>query len=105
MRINSSNWNWSEYKDTDGIFAISDAAAAAVIEEIEKSGKRVPEDVKVIGFDGGRSFLNLGKKISSIGQSPKLIAKAICSTILNSCNAKPVKNQIIPVYFFEGETT
>jgi len=95
----------SEYKDTDGIFAISDAAAAAVIEEIEKSGKRVPEDVKVIGFDGGRSFLNLGKKISSIGQSPKLIAKAICSTILNSCNAKPVKNQIIPVYFFEGETT
>ncbi len=95
----------SEYKDVDGIFAISDAAAAAVIEEIELSGKRVPEDVKVIGFDGGRSFLNLGKKISSIGQSPELIAKAICSTILNLCNNKPVYDQIIPVYFFGGDTT
>ncbi len=95
----------SDYKDVDGIFAISDAAAAAVIKEIEKSGKRVPEDVKVIGFDGGRSFLNLGKRISSIGQSPKLIAKAICSTIVNYYNNETVEDKIIPVYFSDGDTT
>lgn len=95
----------SKYEDIDGIFAISDAAAAAVVKELESSGKRVPEDVKVIGFDGGRSFLNLGKKISSIGQSPQLIAKAICETILNYYNHQAVEDKIIPVYFFDGDTT
>lgn len=94
----------SQYENVDGIFAISDAAAAAVINEIEKSGKRVPEDVKVIGFDGGRSFLNLGKRISSIGQSPKLIAKAICSIIVNFYNNVKVEDEIIPVYYFDGDT-
>ncbi len=92
------------YSDIDGIFAISDAAAAAVIREIEHNGKRVPEDVKVIGFDGGRSFLNLGKKITSIGQSPELIAKAICSIIVSYYNKEAVEDKIIPVFFEPGDT-
>jgi DNA-binding LacI/PurR family transcriptional regulator len=95
----------STYKDVDGIFAISDAAAAAVIKEIEKSGKKVPEDVKVIGFDGGRSFLNLGKKITSIGQSPDLIAKAICEIILQRKDNTLIENRIVPVYLVDGDTT
>lgn len=94
-----------KHPDIDGIFAISDAAAAAVIKELQHKGKRVPEDVKVIGFDGGRSFLNLGKKITSIGQSPDLIAKEICYTIMNFYNNEAVKDRIIPVYFEEGDTT
>lgn len=92
------------YPDVDGIFAISDAAAAAVIKELQNKGKRVPEDVKVIGFDGGRSFLNLGKKITSIGQSPELIAKAICYTIINYNNNESVEDKIIPVFFEDGDT-
>ncbi|MDD3123235.1 MAG: LacI family DNA-binding transcriptional regulator [Candidatus Izemoplasmatales bacterium] len=89
---------------TDGIFAISDAVALAVIKELEKNGKKVPEDVKVIGFDGGRSFLNLGKRISSIGQSPKLIGKAIRDAVIKQINNQKVNDIILPVYFSKGET-
>lgn len=90
--------------DVDGIFAISDAAACAVIKELEKNGKRVPEDVKVIGFDGGRSFINLGKKITSIGQSPQLIAKAISESILSFYSNEVIKDKIIPIYFSDGDS-
>ncbi len=89
----------------DGIFTVSDAVAYATIQALEMMGKRVPEDVKVIGFDGGRSFLNLGKKITSIAQSPALIAKAIAEIISNFYSKQQIFNKIIPIEFIEGDTT
>jgi DNA-binding LacI/PurR family transcriptional regulator len=94
----------NENPDIDGIFAISDAVAVAIIKELERIGKDVPNDVKVLGFDGGRSFLNLGKRISSIGQSPKMIAKALRNAIMDMYNGEKVPNVIIPVYYAEGDT-
>lgn len=93
-----------DHPDVDGIFAISDAVAFAIIKELESNGKRVPEDVKVIGFDGGRSFLNAGKRITSIGQSPRLIAKALRNAIIDLYNGELVPNVIVPIYYAEGDT-
>lgn len=95
----------NSHPEVDGIFCISDAVAAEVILKLEKQGKRVPEDVKVIGFDGGRSFLNLGKRLTSIGQSPKLIAEAIMATISKFIEKKEAESVIVPVYLHEGDTT
>lgn len=92
------------HPEIDGIFCISDSVAAVVIRHLEKIGKRVPDDVKVIGFDGGRSFNNLGKRITSIGQSPKLIAEAISQVIHNYYDKKTVSSVIVPIYFQEGDT-
>lgn len=92
------------HPEVDGIFCISDAVAAEVIKNLEQSGRKVPEEIKVIGFDGGRSFINLGKRITSIGQSPKLIAEAVAQ-ILHQYNTKRTAQSIIvPVYFQEGDT-
>lgn len=93
------------HPEVDGIFCISDAVAAEVILNLEKHGRKVPEDVKVIGFDGGRSFINLGKRLTSIGQSPKLIAEAIAQIIKSLYEDKTVHKIVIPVYLQEGETT
>jgi DNA-binding LacI/PurR family transcriptional regulator len=95
----------NSHPEVDGIFCISDAVAAEVILKLEKNGRRVPEDVKVIGFDGGRSFINLGKRLTSIGQSPKLIAEAIMETILKFMHKKKTESITIPVYLQEGDTT
>ena len=93
------------HPEVDGIFCISDAVAAEVILNLEKHGKKVPEDVKVIGFDGGRSFINLGKRLTSVGQSPKLIAEGIAQIIKNLYEQKTVMKIVVPVYLQEGETT
>lgn len=36
----------------DGVFASDDSIALKVIQEVRRRNKRVPEDVKVIGYDG-----------------------------------------------------
>ncbi len=92
------------YPDVDGIFCISDAVAFSVIKVLEKNGKRVPEDVKVIGFDGGRTSYNFGKRISSISQNPKLIAGAIIKLALSFDKQKPNQKIICPVSWAEGDT-
>ena len=59
-----------------------------------------------MGYDGGRSFLNLGKQITSIDQQPHLTAKAIVDIIehyYKNTNSEPFK--ITPVQLVIGETT
>lgn len=92
------------HQEVDGIFCISDAVAAEVILELEKNNRRVPEDVRVIGFDGGRSFNNLGKNITSIGQDPEKLAVAFVEMIQSYYLKEKVDNKIIPVYFAPGDT-
>jgi LacI family transcriptional regulator len=94
------------HKDVDGIFCISDAVAARVIKTLELAGKQVPKDVKVMGYDGGRSFINLGKSITSIDQQPHLTAKAIVDIIEHYYkNTRIEPFQITPVKLVIGETT
>jgi len=95
-----------KHNEVDGIFCISDTVAARVIKTLENSGRRVPEDVKVIGYDGGRSFLNLGKSITSIDQQPHISAKAIVNIIDQYYNDHAIDPIIItPVKLKSGETT
>lgn len=93
------------HKEVDGIFCISDAIACEVILELERNGRKVPDDVKVIGYDGGRSFLNLGKSVTSINQNPKEIAKAICELVIGYYSNNIIENKILPVKLNLGETT
>lgn len=90
--------------DVDGVFCISDAVAAKLVLYLEQHGKKVPEDIKVIGYDGGRSFINLGKKMTSVGQDPKLIAKALVRIINAYYDKEEIKNEVVPVYFEKGDT-
>ena len=90
--------------DCDGIFAISDILAHIVIETLQSHGKRVPEDVRVIGYDGVESYLNLGKKISSIAQPVEALAKAMCKGILKRIHGQSVQSLILPVTYKSGDT-
>ena len=42
----------ADHPECDGIFAMSDATALGAIRGLADMGRRVPEDVRVIGFDG-----------------------------------------------------
>ena len=78
----------------------------ALKKELEEMGKRVPEDIQIIGYDG-LQFLNQGKPIvSSIAQPVHEIAKEAVRCLNELiANGKTEGNTKIPVSFQEGPTT
>ncbi len=42
----------AEYPTSDGVFAVCDALAFGVIEAVQEAGKSIPEELRLIGFDG-----------------------------------------------------
>ena len=93
-----------DHLDADGIFCISDMVAEVVIKKLESLGRRVPEDVKVIGYDGTKSYLNFGRTITSIEQPVQALAKCLVETLMSKIRGESVKNTILPVRFIEGQT-
>ncbi len=94
-----------EHQDTDGIFCISDMVAEVVIKKLEKLGKKVPEDIEVIGYDGTKSFLNFGRTITSIKQPVEDLAVQLTEAMMKKIAGKPVSDIILPVSLSIGQTT
>lgn len=90
----------------DGIFTSSDHLAVVVCEELREMGKRVPEDVQVVGFDGLRVLNQADLFVSSIEQPVKEMAECSvkCLMQLLACGkAEDVTD--LKVKFVEGGTT
>lgn len=92
--------------EIDGIFASTDHLAVVICEEVRRMGKRIPEDVQVIGFDGLR-LLNCGKPlVSSIEQPVQLIAETCVDILMRILKNEKVHNITdLPVKFVDGGTT
>jgi DNA-binding LacI/PurR family transcriptional regulator len=54
--------------DVDAIFAASDLMAAGVLRALRRAGRRVPDDVAVIGFDNAPLAGTMGPPLTTIGQ-------------------------------------
>lgn len=92
--------------EIDGIFTITDLAAVDVIKAIKKIGKRVPEDIQVIGFDGLKMTDATGYLVSTIVQPVEQMAKTAVSLLLDVIKGKPTPARtVLPVRFAEGDTT
>ncbi|WP_194396575.1 LacI family DNA-binding transcriptional regulator [Microbacterium atlanticum] len=54
--------------DLDGVFAASDAVAAGAIEAIKETGRQVPDDIGVVGFDDSAWALRTTPALSTVRQ-------------------------------------
>jgi LacI family sucrose operon transcriptional repressor len=90
----------------DGVFASNDISAVTVINAAAAIGKRVPKDLKVIGFDG--IFLSglLKPGLTTIKQSIDVISRYAVEYLIRMINGEPVPTQtILPVTLVEREST
>ena len=90
----------------DGVFAISDWRALGAYLALTEAGVRVPEDVKVIGYDGvsvaSRTVLN----ITSIQQNVTLIARYAIDLLLRLTRHGEIRERriIVPTNILPGQT-
>lgn len=98
----------SENPEVDGIFATNDLFAAAFINEARKRGKRIPEDIKVVGYDGTETSRSLLPDLTTIKQPIEMIARKAIDVLMKEIEGdfSYKKSHIaIPVTLLEGKTT
>ncbi|MEC9489435.1 MAG: LacI family DNA-binding transcriptional regulator [Halanaerobiales bacterium] len=97
---------FSEDREIDGIFAGSDLIAAAVIKEAQKNGIRVPDDLKVIGYDDLELAGLYNPEITTIGQPTAEIARQAVGQLLKAVNGEEHKQKnILDVELIVREST
>lgn len=90
----------------DGIFAISDWRALGAYLALAELGIRVPEEVRIIGYDGvsvaSRTILN----ITSIQQDIQQIVFHACDLLLRQMERQPIEKKriIVPTSILTGQT-
>lgn len=89
----------------DGIVAGSDVTAISVIRALRDLGRRVPEDVKVIGYDGLPIGEHMAPPLSTIDQQLRHGAQLLTETLFRRiAGEETVSQQIEPQLIVRGST-
>ena len=86
----------------DGIFAVSDNAAVGALRSLAAAGVRVPEEVKIVGFDDSVNARITTPQLTSIHRYPERLAEKGCEILLSLITgARPQRETVIPVELVE----
>ena len=93
--------------DFDGLVCGSDLVAMGAIHELLHAGFRVPDDVKVIGWDGTQAGKYANPSLSTIAQDIPLLAKTAVDTVVKLIEGEDVaSNEIwIPYHLIQRDST
>ncbi len=63
--------------DLDGLFAASDLMALGALAALRRAGRRVPEDVAVVGFDDNEFATTADPPLTTMRQDPMIMGRAM----------------------------
>ncbi len=92
--------------DVTAIFATADILAAGIITGIKKAGKRIPEDISIIGFDDINLCSLISPTLTTIHQDAPLKGELAVNYIIDKLEGKIIPNieTILPVKIVERES-
>lgn len=97
---------FQEHPEADGIFASSDIIAAEVMRGCFRRGKKIPEEVKIVGYDDIDIARYMHPQITSVAQPIESIAKYTVEYLVAEVMGEVVPNQtILEVSLSVRETT
>lgn len=95
-----------KYPDLDAIFASGNTLTDIIYFRLANQGKRMPEDIQLVGYDGVNYNLDGYPKISAISQPIKEMAIAAFNILIDLIHGKEVKQKnIFKTKFVKGSTT
>ena len=107
-QIQIANKILDEHPEVDGVFATNDLFAAACINEARTRRRKIPEDLKIVGYDGTETSRSLLPDLTTIKQPIELIAKTSIELLIKEIEGdfSNRKSKIaLPVSLIEGKTT
>ena len=80
----------------DGIVAQSDQEAMGCVNALENAGRRVPEDVRVIGVDNSPYCAFVRVPLSSVSQNSRLRGQRAAELLLQAIDGRKVRSISVP---------
>ena len=97
---------FSENDGFDGIFASNDIIASVCVSVSLSRGFRIPEDIKIVGYDDTNISSMIFPPLTTVRQDYKLLAETAVSTLIDLMDGKRVPDkQVFPVTLIERKTT
>jgi DNA-binding LacI/PurR family transcriptional regulator len=82
--------------DLDAVFVISDLMAIAAMDEIRSRGRRIPEDVAVVGYDDIAMARYTNPPLTTISQNVPLAGKLLAQSLIQQIDDGTVTSVSIP---------
>lgn len=83
-----------DLRDYTAIIANNDLVACGVIKYLKEYGKRVPEDVSVVGYHNLEYGTYFEPALTTIDNFPEIMGEVIANALLDSINGKPAEREI-----------
>ncbi|MBB3167295.1 LacI family DNA-binding transcriptional regulator [Simiduia aestuariiviva] len=80
----------------DAVFAASDLIAIGALRALQKAGKRVGQDVAVVGFDDIQSAAYITPSLTTIRQDTNLAGTMLVDNLLRIVAGEPVESTLMP---------
>lgn len=97
---------FEKFGDCDGVFVSGDVLALKLYYRVLERGIKIPEEFKIISFDGVLSKWVERPKFTVIRQDLAALSRAITEQLINKINQEQCQQKIIiPSEFIIGETT
>ena len=97
---------FENHPDLDGVFCSSDLIAAHLIAICRRLRKRIPEEIRIVGYDGIYLAALTFPQLTTIKQPIEKMGKLAVKLIVKQLNGEEVPmGNIIPVELVKGETT
>ncbi len=85
-----------EFENLDGVFAVNDLTGIGATKAIRQIGKRVPEDIKVIGFTNEISSAVCAPSLSTVDQRGIEMGEEACRLLLdNMKKEQPPQTKVV----------
>lgn len=82
--------------DLTAVFALSDEMAASAVNELQRRGRRVPEDVSVLGFDNTRTAVHVHPALTTVAQPLRKMGELAVERLLGTgASARVLEHRII----------
>ena len=91
----------------DGFFALNDRLAIGAIEAVLEFGLKIPEDIKIIGFDNDPISKYCYPKLTTVKQNTEELSKRACETLISLIDGNTLEEtqHIIPIELIKRGTT
>jgi DNA-binding LacI/PurR family transcriptional regulator len=85
--VHAMHWLLGRMPHIDAVFAASDTMAAAAIQTLQRSGRRVPDDVAVVGFDDAPISRRTTPQLTTVRQPVEELAAVATRLLLMAVSA------------------